>query len=142
MVSRSTLRRRTQDTQVPYCINDQKTAKYMIYSDDESLYYCEKCAILLASKGFSVEKLSTAESMADTNPRKEEVNSFMNELEGVVGVLEQRKSRITGNINQLEEVLKEEEARVEDYYAQFFDILEEHKRRVLEELREEFDAAS
>lgn len=43
------------------CINDpHKVAKYLAYSEEESLYYCEKCAILLASQGFTVMKLSGA----------------------------------------------------------------------------------
>lgn len=48
----------------PTCINDpHKTAKYLIYSEEETLHYCEKCAILLASQGFPVIKLQAAESM-------------------------------------------------------------------------------
>ena len=68
-VNRSLLgRRRMNET---YCINDpQKVAKYMTSSEDETLYYCEKCAILLASQGFAVQKLTVGESMIEVNPRK------------------------------------------------------------------------
>lgn len=35
-----------------------KEAKYRIVSeDDDTLFYCEKCSIFLASQGFAVEKL-------------------------------------------------------------------------------------
>ncbi len=37
-----------------------KEARYRIISDDEdTLYYCEKCSIYLASQGFPVEKLQS-----------------------------------------------------------------------------------
>lgn len=63
------------------CINDpHKTAKYLAYSEEESLYYCEKCAILLASQGFTVMKLNSTEGSIDFNPRKEEVDSFLADL--------------------------------------------------------------
>jgi hypothetical protein len=53
------------------CINDpHKIAKYLAYSEDESLYYCEKCAILLASQGFTVMKMNGNESSLELNPRK------------------------------------------------------------------------
>ena len=52
------------------CINDpHKAAKFVTYSEEETLYYCEKCAILLASQGFSVMKLNVGESV-EINPRK------------------------------------------------------------------------
>jgi hypothetical protein len=41
-----------------YCSNHPgKTAKFRVCSEENDLFYCEKCAILLASQGFKVEKL-------------------------------------------------------------------------------------
>ena len=43
----------------PVCSNHpNKSGKYFIISDDdeESMDYCEKCAILLASQGFKVNR--------------------------------------------------------------------------------------
>jgi len=50
----------------PTCQNHKnKDARYRIISDDEdTLYYCEKCSIYLASQGFPVEKLQ-----AQANPQ-------------------------------------------------------------------------
>lgn len=40
------------------CTNHQsKVAKYVVESDEETMFYCEKCAILLASQGFKVSKM-------------------------------------------------------------------------------------
>lgn len=45
------------------CINDpDKIASFMIESGGEVLYYCEKCAILLASQGFAVVRCQQQES--------------------------------------------------------------------------------
>jgi hypothetical protein len=104
------------------------------------LYYCEKCAILLASQGFSVVKLNTGESM-EINPRKEEIDSFLGELDNVNGLLGKKKQLLNGDINCALQVLQEEEARVEEYYGQFYEIIDELKRRVLEELKEEYEAS-
>jgi hypothetical protein len=75
------------------------------------LYYCEKCAILLASKGFPVNRINTGESM-EINPRKEEVNNFLEELEGVMGLLAKKQQQLNGTIGNAFEVYQEEEARV------------------------------
>jgi hypothetical protein len=39
--------------------HDTKVAKYIVDSDDETLPYCEKCAILLASQGFKVVRMES-----------------------------------------------------------------------------------
>jgi hypothetical protein len=40
------------------CFNHQeKLAKFFVETHDEVMYYCEKCAILLASQGFPVKKI-------------------------------------------------------------------------------------
>jgi hypothetical protein len=68
LLGRSNFSRKRNDYM---CINDpHKIAKYLAYSEDESLYYCEKCAILLASQGFTVMKMNGNESSVELNPRK------------------------------------------------------------------------
>lgn len=70
--------------------HEGKVAKFIVYSDDETLPYCEKCAILLASQGFKVTKLEmdAAEPQCDADvenpldqlnnhPRKHEVGKFV-----------------------------------------------------------------
>jgi hypothetical protein len=55
------------------CTNHpNKVAKYYVESDEETLFYCEKCAILLASQGFKVAKMN--ESGGQEHPRKREVD--------------------------------------------------------------------
>ena len=34
-----------------------KEAKYFVLSEEERIFYCEKCAISLASQGFKVSKM-------------------------------------------------------------------------------------
>ena len=81
------------------CTNEHnKVAKFLTYSEEETLYYCEKCAILLASQGFTVVKLNTGESM-EINPRKEEVDGFLGELEGVLGLLGKKKQMLNMSID-------------------------------------------
>jgi len=41
------------------CRNENnKIAKFVSYMGEEAFYYCEKCAILVASQGFTVLKLA------------------------------------------------------------------------------------
>ena len=123
------------------CINDpHKTAKFIAYSEEESLYYCEKCAILLASQGFTVMRLNEGSSVA-VNPRKEEVDSFLNELETTMASLGKKSQGIGSNIKQALSSFEEEEAKVEEYYSHFYEIIDEHKRRVLEELKDEYESS-
>jgi predicted SprT family Zn-dependent metalloprotease len=43
------------------CINHQlKPARFKAVSDEADLFYCEKCAILLASQGFKVMRTSNS----------------------------------------------------------------------------------
>lgn len=106
-VSLSPLRARKCDTSISVkstnnrkkleldCTNHpNKTAKYIVESDEESLFYCEKCAILLASQGFKVCKLG--ESVSD-NPRKREVDDFLGELDTLMNSLLKRQN-MTDNI--------------------------------------------
>jgi hypothetical protein len=115
------------------CINDpHKVAKFLAYSEEESLYYCEKCAILLASQGFTVMRLNENSSSIELNPRKEEVNSFLGDLENTMNSLGKKSQSISTHINLAFRSLQEEEAKVEEYYSHFYEIIDEHKRRVLE----------
>ncbi len=46
------------------CTNHpNKIAKYFVESDEETLFYCEKCAILLASQGFKVGKMNESQTV-------------------------------------------------------------------------------
>jgi hypothetical protein len=105
----------------PLCINDpSKTAKFVAYSDGDTLYYCEKCAILLASQGFSVARINSTADSFEANPRKEEVEGFLNELEQVMGTLNKKQQGISNNISAALHVYQEEEAKVEEYYGHFY----------------------
>lgn len=137
MASRVGLSRRRQE---PTCINDpHKTAKYLTYSEEETLYYCEKCAILLASQGFSVAKLPATGDSFDGNPRKEEIDCFLAELEVVMAALVKKQQGVNSNLACASQIYREEEAKVEEYYGHFYEIIDELKRRVLEELKEEYE---
>ena len=49
-----------QDEEQNICFNHQeKLAKFLVETHDEMMYYCEKCAILLASQGFPVRKIES-----------------------------------------------------------------------------------
>ncbi len=48
----------------------------------------------------------------EINPRKEEVNTFLEELEGVMGLLAKKQQQLNGSIGNAFEVYQEEEARV------------------------------
>ena len=74
----------------------------------------------MASKGFSVQKLTPPEGIPDINPRQEEITRFINDIQDAVGALEKKRAKINANMGQIEAVLKQEEARVDDYYLQFF----------------------
>jgi len=90
----------------PFCINDpHKNAKYLINSEEETLYYCEKCAILLASQGFTVLKIQTTDSI-EINPRKEEVDSFLAELDMVMGVLSKKTENINTSVASVTEMFQ------------------------------------
>lgn len=107
------------------CINDpHKVAKYIAYSEEESLYYCEKCAILLASQGFTVMKLNGTESSIEVNPRKEEVDTFLNDLETTMTSLSKKSQTINSHITSAMQSLQEEEAKVEEYYGHFYEIID------------------
>jgi hypothetical protein len=124
------------------CINEpHKVAKYIAYSEEESLYYCEKCAILLASQGFTVMKLGGSDSV-EINPRKEEVDGFLADLESTMSSLGKKSQAIGGQVGSALQALQEEEAKVEEYYGHFYEIIDEHKRRVLEELKDEYESAA
>ena len=71
----------------------------------------------------------------EINPRKEEVDAFMGQLDQVVNTLGKKQQLLSLEISNASQIYQEEEGRVEDYYGQFYEIIEEHKRRVLEELK-------
>lgn len=49
--------KKAQKTNTECYNHPDKRSKYRIVSEDLELMYCEKCAILMASQGFKVEKL-------------------------------------------------------------------------------------
>lgn len=71
-------------------------------------------------------------SAVEANPRKEEVDAFLSELESTMASLGKKSQGINGSIKQALGALEEEEAKVEEYYSHFYEIIDEHKRRVLE----------
>ncbi len=68
----------------------------------------------------------------EINPRKEEVDSFLNELETTMASLGKKSQSINNSIKQALNSFEEEEAKVDEYYSHFYKIIDEHKRRVLE----------
>ena len=76
-------------------------------------------------------KLNTGESM-EINPRKQEVDGFLGQLEEVSGMLGKKKQLLSSDINNVYQVYQEEEAKVEEYYGQFYEIIDQLKRRVIE----------
>lgn len=90
------------------CINDpHKPAKYLAYSEEESLYYCEKCAILLASQGFTVMKLNAGEASVEVNPRKEEVDNFLADLESTMSALSKKAQAVGAQVGAATQILHE-----------------------------------
>jgi hypothetical protein len=59
-----------------------KSGSYEVTDDGEQpLVYCEKCAILLASQGFKVSKItkeSCSNSFQQSIQRKDELNNMIN----------------------------------------------------------------
>lgn len=77
----------------------------------------------------------------EINPRKEEVDSFLGDLDIVMNLLLKKHQLLDANIGEAFQVYQEEEAKVEEYYGHFYEIIDEHKRRVLEELKEEYETS-
>lgn len=77
----------------------------------------------------------------EINPRKEEIDGFLGQLEEVTGMLGKKKQILNTDINNVYRVYQQEEAKVEEYYGQFYEIIDELKRRVIEELKEQYEAS-
>ena len=57
--------------------HESKTATHMVLSDSESpMYYCERCAILIASKGFNVEPIKKDIDKENRNKMNSKRGSF------------------------------------------------------------------
>lgn len=84
--------------------------------------------------------MNTGESM-EMNPRKEEVDDFLGELDMILSMLLKKQQTSKRDINRAEEVYQEEECKIEEYYGQFYEIIDEHKRRVLKELNDEYETS-
>lgn len=60
----------------------------------------------------------------EINPRKEEVEAFMGELDHVMNTLGKKQQLLNLEISNASQVYQEEEGKVEDYYGQFYEIIE------------------
>jgi hypothetical protein len=104
-----------------YCSNHPgKTAKFRVCSEENDLFYCEKCAILLASQGFKVEKLMNPNIsvLLPTNLSYCLSNSvFVQESEKFLCEIKhflRESEKVKQNIN-------EEKSRAQHYYSTFLD---------------------
>lgn len=128
---------------MPACqSHENKQAKYYVYSDDETLMYCEKCAILLASQGFKVVKID-AEGQAqhpvgdglevlDNHPRKIEISRFLSDLDKLVEHMIKQKAGSNSEVARVENEHQEQVDRVNNFYQYLFEALQNHKDTVLE----------
>jgi hypothetical protein len=133
----------SRDTAV--CQNhDSKVAKYIVYSDDETLPYCEKCAILLASQGFKVARMEVEPigegegdnplDLLENHPRKTEITKFISELERMTEHLNRQKGESQLNLQRIDQDFEEQKERVDSYYHHLIEILEIHRESVIEDL--------
>lgn len=63
-------------------------ARFTILIDNEEIMYCEKCAILLASQGFKVQRMQEEQPVQQSieprpfdNQRQREIDVFLKDLE-------------------------------------------------------------
>lgn len=97
-----------------------------MYSEESDLFYCEKCAILLASQGFKVDRLTSSNSSMllpppslssphSNNPFVKESEAFMEE---VTAFLEESRASRSSN--------EEERNRVQFYYRSLLEQIDKY----------------
>lgn len=139
----------SKSKKVDVCQNHlNKQAKYVISIDDEDMPYCEKCAILLASQGFKVSKCdetSSSSMMAagpsisasnvsllddNNHPRRQELGSFLGDLETVMQVLGNKKNELEGTIAKSESSFQQQITSLGSYYNQIIEDITSHRKAV------------
>lgn len=125
----------------PTCQNHKnKDARYRIISDDEdTLFYCEKCSIYLASQGFSVEKLQPPSSVQSQpqfcqEPNMEPIcnseigNELQTHIDHVLRNLEEKEEAIRQKIQDAEQYKHEIEQNLDAYFKRIMDFVQEKKK--------------
>lgn len=108
----------------------EKQAKFKAHSEESDLFYCEKCAILLASQGFKVEKLPTTNSSllvgaqpTLSSPSIYEDNRFVQESEAFM----QDINQFLGKSKLARQYSEEERSKVQHYYRSLLEQIDEYE---------------
>jgi hypothetical protein len=118
----------------------QKKGKYSVMNEEEGekTYYCEKCAILVASQGFKVYKLEGQDMQLSERKTRKKPQSRDDDLQDFLGVLDQRLKDMNEMKIYHESILEnveiwQEEAhdRVELFFQEVFCIINGQKEKYL-----------
>lgn len=102
------------------------------------MYYCEKCAILLASRGFEVQKIEASSGRCTPKVKKasrdDELNSFLETVEEKIQALQNKGAEVSGMMESLDQVMEERAMEGEELFETILEIVEKQKKRFMESL--------